>query len=182
MDRERLTAPSHWPTPSGIWYGTLSASVQLALPALFFKSCRPVLCPKKMDVLEVPANRQKGWYLSLMAPNTKGPAFAWLDPSRLYCNPQVRPVKAEVSRRLVVTPFHCMTKRCLFWVHIIYELVCSGPRLLQTVWKTSSVHLTATPLTWLLGLMQWDLFLVRNSAEFTVIKWILHKECSWAAA
>lgn len=23
-----------------------------------------------------------------MAPNTKGPAFAWLDPSRLYCNSQ----------------------------------------------------------------------------------------------
>ncbi|XP_072248297.1 adenine phosphoribosyltransferase [Leuresthes tenuis] len=41
-----------------------------------------------MDVLTVPADRQKGWYLSLMAPNTKGPAFAWLDPSRLYCNPQ----------------------------------------------------------------------------------------------
>uniref|UniRef100_A0A3Q3EBW8 adenine phosphoribosyltransferase n=2 Tax=Hippocampus comes TaxID=109280 RepID=A0A3Q3EBW8_HIPCM len=35
----------------------------------------------------------KGWYLALMAPNTKGPEFAWLDPSRLYCNAQVlRPV------------------------------------------------------------------------------------------
>ncbi|CAL8234226.1 unnamed protein product [Boreogadus saida] len=33
-------------------------------------------------------HRQKGWYLSLMAPNTKGPTFAWLDPSRLYCNSQ----------------------------------------------------------------------------------------------
>lgn len=31
----------------------------------------------------------KGWYLALMAPNTKGPEFAWLDPSRLYCNAQV---------------------------------------------------------------------------------------------
>ncbi|XP_015239419.1 PREDICTED: adenine phosphoribosyltransferase-like [Cyprinodon variegatus] len=41
-----------------------------------------------MDVLAVPADRQKGWYLSLMAPNTKGPEFAWLDPSRLYCNSQ----------------------------------------------------------------------------------------------
>ncbi|XP_058489821.1 adenine phosphoribosyltransferase [Solea solea] len=41
-----------------------------------------------MDVLAVPAHRHKGWYLSLMAPNTKGPAFAWLDPSRLYCNSQ----------------------------------------------------------------------------------------------
>uniref|UniRef100_A0A3Q2QP58 adenine phosphoribosyltransferase n=1 Tax=Fundulus heteroclitus TaxID=8078 RepID=A0A3Q2QP58_FUNHE len=41
-----------------------------------------------MDVLAVPADRQKGWYLSLMAPNTKGPEYAWLDPSRLYCNSQ----------------------------------------------------------------------------------------------
>lgn len=41
-----------------------------------------------MDALAVPADRPKGWYLSLMAPNTKGPSFAWLDPSRLYCNSQ----------------------------------------------------------------------------------------------
>ncbi|XP_056329619.1 adenine phosphoribosyltransferase isoform X1 [Danio aesculapii] len=41
-----------------------------------------------MDVLAVPQNREEGWYLSLMAPNTKGPKFAWLDPSRLYCNSQ----------------------------------------------------------------------------------------------
>uniref|UniRef100_UPI0037E7819B adenine phosphoribosyltransferase isoform X1 n=1 Tax=Semicossyphus pulcher TaxID=241346 RepID=UPI0037E7819B len=39
-----------------------------------------------MDVLDLPAERQKGWYLSLIAPNTKGATFAWLDPSRLYCN------------------------------------------------------------------------------------------------
>ncbi|CAB1418375.1 unnamed protein product [Pleuronectes platessa] len=39
-----------------------------------------------MDVLAAPADRRKGWYLSLMAPNTKGPMFAWLDPSRIYCN------------------------------------------------------------------------------------------------
>lgn len=43
----------------------------------------------QMDVLAAPADRRKGWYLSLMAPNTKGPTFAWLDPSRLYCNSQV---------------------------------------------------------------------------------------------
>ncbi|XP_005157459.1 zgc:174895 isoform X1 [Danio rerio] len=41
-----------------------------------------------MDVLAVPPKREEGWYLSLMAPNTKGPKFAWLDPSRLYCNSQ----------------------------------------------------------------------------------------------
>uniref|UniRef100_A0A671NQJ2 adenine phosphoribosyltransferase n=1 Tax=Sinocyclocheilus anshuiensis TaxID=1608454 RepID=A0A671NQJ2_9TELE len=36
-----------------------------------------------MDVLAVPQKREEGWYLPLMAPNTKGPKFAWLDPSRL---------------------------------------------------------------------------------------------------
>uniref|UniRef100_A0A673FTQ9 adenine phosphoribosyltransferase n=1 Tax=Sinocyclocheilus rhinocerous TaxID=307959 RepID=A0A673FTQ9_9TELE len=41
-----------------------------------------------MDVLAVPQKREEGWYLPLMAPNTKGPKFAWLDPSRLYCNSQ----------------------------------------------------------------------------------------------
>ncbi|XP_051534669.1 adenine phosphoribosyltransferase [Myxocyprinus asiaticus] len=41
-----------------------------------------------MDVLAVPQKREEGWYLALMAPNTKGPKFAWLDPSRLYCNSQ----------------------------------------------------------------------------------------------
>ncbi|XP_020506725.1 zgc:174895 [Labrus bergylta] len=39
-----------------------------------------------MDVLDLPVDRHKGWYLSLMAPNIKGPTFAWLDPSRLYFN------------------------------------------------------------------------------------------------
>uniref|UniRef100_A0A8C1SIP4 Uncharacterized protein n=1 Tax=Cyprinus carpio TaxID=7962 RepID=A0A8C1SIP4_CYPCA len=41
-----------------------------------------------MDILAVPQKRQEGWYLPLMAPNTKGPKFAWLDPSRIYCNSQ----------------------------------------------------------------------------------------------
>lgn len=41
-----------------------------------------------MDALSVPEQRGRGWYLSLMAPNTKGANFAWLDPSRLYCNQQ----------------------------------------------------------------------------------------------
>ncbi|XP_010720498.1 uncharacterized protein LOC104913967 [Meleagris gallopavo] len=42
----------------------------------------------QMDLCHVPAAREKGWYLALMAPNTKGPHYAWLDPSRLYCHPQ----------------------------------------------------------------------------------------------
>ena len=36
-------------------------------------------------------SRDKGprdgrWYLSIMAPNTKGPKFAWLDPTSIYIN------------------------------------------------------------------------------------------------
>ncbi|MEM9059068.1 MAG: phosphoribosyltransferase family protein [Pseudomonadota bacterium] len=30
--------------------------------------------------------RDDRWYLSLMAPNTKGPMFAWLDPTSIYIN------------------------------------------------------------------------------------------------
>ncbi|NXV75218.1 APT1 phosphoribosyltransferase, partial [Atlantisia rogersi] len=41
-----------------------------------------------MDLRHIPTVREKGWYLALMAPNIKGPNFAWLDPSRLYCHPQ----------------------------------------------------------------------------------------------
>ncbi|NXY06660.1 APT1 phosphoribosyltransferase, partial [Pteruthius melanotis] len=44
--------------------------------------------PPRMDLCHVPASREKGWYLALMAPNVKGPNYAWLDPSRLYCHPQ----------------------------------------------------------------------------------------------
>ncbi|XP_040194454.1 adenine phosphoribosyltransferase-like [Rana temporaria] len=39
-----------------------------------------------LDLLKSPEKKPPGWYLSLMAPNEKGPNYAWLDPSRLYCN------------------------------------------------------------------------------------------------
>ncbi|XP_069471425.1 adenine phosphoribosyltransferase-like [Ambystoma mexicanum] len=41
-----------------------------------------------MDLWKNPIARSRGWYLSLMAPNVKGPDYAWLDPSRLYCHQQ----------------------------------------------------------------------------------------------
>ncbi|XP_053312906.1 adenine phosphoribosyltransferase-like [Spea bombifrons] len=41
-----------------------------------------------LDLYQIPEKRSRGWYLSLMAPNEKGPSYAWLDPSRLYCNQQ----------------------------------------------------------------------------------------------
>ncbi|NXN32485.1 APT1 phosphoribosyltransferase, partial [Nycticryphes semicollaris] len=47
--------------------------------------CLQSLC---MDLCHVSTTREKGWYLALMAPNVKGPNYAWLDPSRLYCHPQ----------------------------------------------------------------------------------------------
>lgn len=33
-----------------------------------------------------PGPRDDRWYLSLMSPNTKGPQFAWLDPTSIYIN------------------------------------------------------------------------------------------------
>ncbi|XP_063300295.1 adenine phosphoribosyltransferase-like [Pelobates fuscus] len=42
----------------------------------------------KLDQDRSPEKRSKGWYLALMAPNEKGPNYAWLDPSRLYCHCQ----------------------------------------------------------------------------------------------
>ncbi|NXR30874.1 APT1 phosphoribosyltransferase, partial [Zosterops hypoxanthus] len=50
--------------------------------------CLQCLQSPHMDLCHVPATREKGWYLALMAPNVKGPNYAWLDPSRLYCHPQ----------------------------------------------------------------------------------------------
>ncbi|XP_006013252.1 zgc:174895 [Latimeria chalumnae] len=41
-----------------------------------------------MDLFGVPEKRERGWYLSLMAPSIRDPPYAWLDPSRLYCNLQ----------------------------------------------------------------------------------------------
>jgi adenine phosphoribosyltransferase len=37
-----------------------------------------------MSIVKGPRNDR--WYLSLMAPNTKGPTFAWLDPTSIYIN------------------------------------------------------------------------------------------------
>ncbi|XP_013419334.1 uncharacterized protein LOC106180016 [Lingula anatina] len=33
-------------------------------------------------------DKQPGWYLSLAMPNVRGPAYAWLDPSPIYLNPE----------------------------------------------------------------------------------------------
>ncbi|NWV24022.1 APT1 phosphoribosyltransferase, partial [Origma solitaria] len=54
----------------------------------FHAQCSSCLQSPRMDLCHVPATREKGWYLALMAPNVKGPNYAWLDPSRLYCHPQ----------------------------------------------------------------------------------------------
>ncbi|NXH79724.1 APT1 phosphoribosyltransferase, partial [Edolisoma coerulescens] len=54
----------------------------------FHAQCSQRLQSPRMDLCHAPATREKGWYLVLMAPNAKGPNYAWLDPSRLYCHPQ----------------------------------------------------------------------------------------------
>lgn len=65
-----------------------------------------------MDLSHVPAAREKGWYLALMAPNTKGPNYAWLDPSRLYCHPQVPSARAGGTQGGVGTRVDCRSGGC----------------------------------------------------------------------
>ncbi|NXG63182.1 APT1 phosphoribosyltransferase, partial [Hemiprocne comata] len=55
---------------------------------LLHAQCLQCLRSSHMDLCHVPTTQEKGWYLALMAPNIKGPNYAWLDPSRLYCHPQ----------------------------------------------------------------------------------------------
>lgn len=84
-----LRATSHPPlTPAWTWYERLCLPHSQSSP---FTQVSPSnrRAAFQMDALAVPADRHEGWYLSLMAPNVKGPTFAWLDPSRLYCNSQV---------------------------------------------------------------------------------------------
>lgn len=75
--------------PTGTWYRQLSHSRSSSFTPVSPSNSSEKFLFIQMDALAVPADRHKGWYLSLMAPNTKGPVFAWLDPSRLYCNNQV---------------------------------------------------------------------------------------------
>lgn len=100
--------PSHQLVTATAPCGVVSVQQLLPLTA-------PAAAAPQMDVFAVPADRQRGWYLSLMAPNTKGPQFAWLDPSRLYCNSQVRDRR---TRLLFVQSAVCV---CLF------SLSGSGP-------------------------------------------------------
>ena len=75
--------------------------------------------------------RDDRWYLPLMAPNTKGEKFAWLDPTSIYINAtaftdllddMIEPLKGRqidvvggqpliVATRSASLPFAC---RCIF--------------------------------------------------------------------
>ncbi|XP_020659162.2 adenine phosphoribosyltransferase isoform X3 [Pogona vitticeps] len=68
------------PLVQGAWFGRAAVSCS----SLSFVSAAPM----PMDLKHVPSTRERGWYLALMAPNIKGPTYAWLDPSRLYCHQQ----------------------------------------------------------------------------------------------
>ena len=57
--------------------------------------------------------RDDRWYLNIMAPNTKGPKFAWLDPTSIYINGEAfhdllgiasgMPLGAVIARQSVMT-------------------------------------------------------------------------------
>ncbi|XP_074496054.1 adenine phosphoribosyltransferase isoform X2 [Sebastes fasciatus] len=93
--------PEHGPAFAANWNGLFSITAGTSVSSV--ASGDSVV--SQMDVLAAPADRRKGWYLSLMAPNTKGPTFAWLDPSRLYCNSQAL---ADCVKDLL-SPFHSDT-------------------------------------------------------------------------
>ena len=42
--------------------------------------------PWRHILTDLKGPRDDRWYLSLMSPNTKGPQFAWLDPTSIYIN------------------------------------------------------------------------------------------------
>uniref|UniRef100_A0A8C4N9E9 adenine phosphoribosyltransferase n=2 Tax=Eptatretus burgeri TaxID=7764 RepID=A0A8C4N9E9_EPTBU len=42
--------------------------------------------PMTMSNMSAKRKNIRGWYLDLMSPNTRGSHFAWLDPSRIYCD------------------------------------------------------------------------------------------------
>eukprot|EP00075_Anas_platyrhynchos_P038786 XP_027328039.1 uncharacterized protein LOC110352854 isoform X1 [Anas platyrhynchos] len=86
-----VLGPRDSPAPLGLTAGTQVRSPAQGCGVCTGKLGPPVLTAlrsPRMDLSHVPATREKGWYLALMAPNTKGPNYAWLDPSRLYCHPQ----------------------------------------------------------------------------------------------
>lgn len=132
-----------------------------------------------MDVFSLPKDtRPRGWYLALMAPNVKGPTFAWLDPSRLYCNSQV----FHRANDSAVFNFHRLQSMYAGCVCIINTLVlCGGRRPLQTVPGISLLRSSMTPLTWWLESTQWDsslvyqLLKIKQANSFKVVKWIVVK-------
>lgn len=147
--------------PPGTWYRRLSFTVQSVLLSLCLL---PVLSSAvlQMDVFAIPADRHKGWYLSLMAPNAKGPEFAWLDPSRLYCNSQVCRLDrmwlklfrlfllAHLTHNCTITHAVYLLSRALF-AFSAFPPLCIQSRPLQTASKTFSVRSKVTALTWLLA-------------------------------
>lgn len=42
-------------------------------------------------------SRDNRWYLSIMAPNTKGNKFAWLDPTSIYINGEASMICSMIS-------------------------------------------------------------------------------------
>lgn len=133
-------------------------------PLLHAHCLQRLQCPH-MDLCHVPAAREKGWYLALMAPNVKGPTYAWLDPSRLYCHPQVP------SARGGWHPWGCwgglhLHGACRAPSHAHRGCRCprraagtqhlrSLPRACRTAWPTCCSPSRQTPSTWWLASMPW---------------------------
>lgn len=121
-----------------------------------------VLLSPCMDLSHVPATREKGWYLALMAPNTKGPNYAWLDPSRLYCHPQVPSARAGGTRGGLALGW-ALGPGGLGTLRGTQHLRCL-PRPCRTAWPTCCSPSRGTPSTWWPASMPWASSWVRGDA------------------
>ena len=62
------------------------------------------------DMVSDPGPRDDRWYLRIMAPNTKGPKFAWLDPTSIYISAPMDEVDSALIHndqpvRVTVDPY-----------------------------------------------------------------------------
>lgn len=124
--------------------------------------CSQRLWSLRMDLSHVPAAREKGWYLVLMAPNTKGPNYAWLDPSRLYCHPQVPSAWAGGTWG-GLAPGWALGPGGLGTLRGTQHLRCL-PRPCRTAWPTCCSPSRGTPSTWWPASMPWASSWVRGDA------------------
>jgi hypothetical protein len=105
--------------------------------------------------------RDDRWYINIMAPNTKGDKFAWLDPTSIYINADafndllddlctdLEGVEYDVVAGLDGSDFYQSAKRenC---VSIPITSALAIIRVAHRAWKCACLHLPQVIAYWLL--------------------------------